>query len=142
MGVAAQHRGNVVIARNACAELSERTQRQELARMAQIGEDCELFARQAMEYLVEPRGLREGAVVRARQRRGWIQRERAVIDAHNAWVNAGSCSTEALAAASVRRAQAVYALLVFALGSWTVPEHIAVPRAAICAHSIRKRCGD
>ena len=65
-----------------------------------------------------------------------------MIDAHNAWVNAGSGSTEAFAGASVRRAQAVYALLVFALGSWTVPEHNAVPRAAIGMPIVRRRCGN
>ncbi|WP_313315380.1 hypothetical protein [Pulveribacter sp.] len=130
MGVAAQHRGNAVIARNARAELSERRQRQELARVAQISEDCEVFARLAMEYLVEPRGLREAAVLRARQRRGWAKREQAVIAAHNAWVDADRRSTPAVAAASVRRAQALHALLVYALGDWTIPQHIAVPRAA------------
>lgn len=131
MGVAAQHRGNAVIGRQAYSEVNARRNQADLARIAQIAEDCDAFVRQAMEYLVEPRGLRQATVERAKTRRGWPKRHAMLVDAHAAWVNVvGVRCTKTLAAASIRRAQAAYALLCFALGDWTIPEHIRVPRAA------------
>jgi hypothetical protein len=131
MGVAAQHRGNVVIGRQAYAEAHARRDQAELSRIAQIADDCDVFVRQAMDYLVEPRGLRQATVERAKTRRGWPKRHAALVDAHAAWVNSvGVRCTATKAAASVHRAQAAYALLCFALGDWTIPGRIRVPRAA------------
>jgi len=130
MGVAAQHRGNAVIGRQAYAEAHARRDQAELARIAQIAEDCNAFVRQAMDYIVEPRGLRQATVERAKTRRGWARRNAALVDAHAVWVNAVGRDTRSWAAACIRRAQAAHALLTFALGSWTVPDHIQVPRAA------------
>ncbi|KLR57427.1 hypothetical protein [Diaphorobacter sp. J5-51] len=120
-----------MIGRQAYAEAHARRDQAELARIAQIAEDCDAFVRQAMEYLVEPRGLRQATVERAKTRRGWPKRHAALVDAHAAWVDVvGARCTNIWAAASVRRAQAAYTLLCFALGDWTIPEHIRVPRAA------------
>lgn len=130
MGVAAQHRGNNIIRQQAWQEVDERRAHEELARALQVAEDCNAFVRQAMDYLVEPRGLRQKTVERARTRRGWAKRNAALVAAHNAWVEVDSRNAYAYHSTSVKRAQAVYKLLVFALGCWTVPMHIQVPRAA------------
>jgi hypothetical protein len=104
---------------------------EDAARAVQTAEECNAFVRQAMEFLAEPSGLRQPTVERATQRRGWAKRQAALIDAHNAWVDADYRCAMAYLGASVRRAKAAHELLTFALGGWTIPAHIAVPRAAI-----------
>lgn len=130
MGVASEHRGNTLIRRQATCEIDELRTQADMTRAIEIAEDCNVFSRQAMEYLTDPRGLRQSTIERARSRRGWAKRHLAVIDAHNSWVNADCRYAVSYHAACVRRAKAIYALFVFALGCWTIPRHIQVPRAA------------
>lgn len=130
MGVAAQHRGNAVIRQQVCRELDVRQSREESRRAIQVAEDCNAFVRQAMDYLAEPRGLRQKTVENSRTRRGWARRHAALVAAHNTWVDVDSRNAFAFHGASVRRAKAAFELLIFALGCWTIPDHIQVPRAA------------
>lgn len=129
MGVAAQHRGNKVIAASAMADITAALRREEFSRAAQVAADCDAFYRAAVDYLVEPRGMRASTIERMRARRGWAPRNAALVAAHSAWVDADPLSMAGMIA-SVRRAQAAYALLTYALADWTVPAHITVPRAA------------
>lgn len=130
MGAAAQHRGDAVIARQAWANIDARRATEDAARAVQTAEDCNAFVRQAMEFLAEPSGLRQPTVEAMHKRRGWAKRQAALIKAHNAWVDADYRCAMAYLGASVRRAKAAHELLTFALGSWTIPAHIQVPRAA------------
>ncbi|WP_157266550.1 hypothetical protein [Azohydromonas aeria] len=132
MGAAAEHRGNALIRRQTDAQGEARRTSEDTARALQIAEDCNEFTRQALAYLAEPRGLRQPTVERAKTRRGWTKRHAALVAAHCAWVDADSRDATAWGCVCVRRAQAAHALLTFALGSWTIPDHIKVPRAAQC----------
>ncbi len=129
MGAAAQQRGDKSIRRGLWEEMHEKEVRQDIARMIQIAEDCNTFAREGMSYLVDPRGLRQLTVERARTRRGWAKRQAAVSKAHNIWVDVDLRDAYAYTHASVNRGKAIYNLLIFALGMWTIPEHINTPRA-------------
>jgi hypothetical protein len=131
MGAAAQQRGDKVIRQQVAAayELNDKRANEDAVRALQIAEDCNIFVRDAMAYLNEPRGLRELSVTAAKKKRGWEKRNAAVVSAHAKWVDVPHGSN-AYVCASVKRAQAVYKLLDFALGGWTVPAHITVPRAA------------
>ena len=125
MGVAAYNRGSASIRREASAAQDERQAHADRLRATRVAAECDEFTRSVLAYLAEPAGLRRQSIEAAKTRRGWAPRNAALVTAHNAWV-AGFGAIE-----SVRRAQAAYALLKFALGSYTVPAHIAVPRAAI-----------
>jgi hypothetical protein len=129
MGAGAHQRGDKSIRRGLWQEIDERSRNQEAVRIVLIAEDCNKFAREAMSYLVEPRGLRQATVERARTRRGWKKRNDAVCTAHGIWVDVDYSNANAYAIASVKRATAIYDLLIFALGCWTIPDHISVPRA-------------
>lgn len=131
MGAAAQQRGDASIRRGLHQEMEEKRIRDDMVRILQITEDCNVFVRAAMGYLVEPRGLRQNTVERAKTRRGWVKRHEAVMEAHNAWVDSDNRNVYAYGQDSIKRAKAVHALLVFALGCWTIPDHINVPRTAI-----------
>lgn len=89
-----------------------------------------MFSTQAISYLADPRGLRQNTVERAKIRRGWSKRHEKLTAAHCAWVDVDSRNLSAYHAACVARAKAAYDLLVFALGCWTIPDYITVPRAA------------
>lgn len=117
MRVAAQHRANAVIARQARAEVVVRGVGEDLARVFQISQVCNAFPTEAMDYLIEPRGLRQPTVERAKTRRGWGRR-----------VNSDHRVATAHAQACIPRAQDAYALLSFALGVWSIPGHIQAPR--------------
>ncbi len=131
MGAAAEHRANAVQREILQRDLREREQREMYALALQVAEDCNEFTRQAQAYLIDPRGLRQTTVERARNRRGWGKRHATLVQAHCAWVNVDYRNLLAYHAACVKRAKAAYDLLIFALGCWTIPEHIVVPRAAI-----------
>lgn len=131
MGAAAEHRGNALISKHFADELAEQRIHEQCALALQVSEDCNTFSTQAISYLADPRGLRQSTVERARTRRGWNKRHEKLTSAHNAWVDVDSRNIHAYHAACVRRANAAYELLVFALGCWTIPDHITVPRAAV-----------
>ena len=130
MGAASEHRGNDLIRRQAAAEVDAVRLRQNIALALQVAEDCNEFTRQALAYITEPKGLRQSTVERSKSRRGWGKRHAALCFAHALWVDADSRAIWEYHSACVRRAKAAYALLVFALGTWTIPNHIKVPRAA------------
>jgi hypothetical protein len=74
MGAAAEHRGNELIRRQ-CREAIDAQHDAENAALAlQVSEDCNAFTTQAMGYLIEPKGLRQNTVERAKLRRGWGKR--------------------------------------------------------------------
>ncbi len=131
MGAAAEHRANVfareILGRDHTAEMQRGMQRRGL----QVAEECNEFTRQALAYLVEPRGLRQPTVERSKTRRGFTKRHSALVSAHCAWVDVDSRNLYAYGEASVKRSKAAYALLRFALGTWTIPDAIQVPRAVI-----------
>jgi hypothetical protein len=119
------------IYRGLYAEMNdERIIAEQVAAM-EVAEACNEFVRQAQAYLVEPKGLRQSSVERAKLRRGWLTRVELLAKAHCSWVDADSRNAMGYHAVCVRRAQAAYALLIFALGTWTVPANINVPRAAM-----------
>ncbi|MEQ6436231.1 hypothetical protein V8Z74_14550 [Comamonas sp. w2-DMI] len=131
MGAASNQRGDNSIRRGLYAEIEQR-QTEETSRLAlQVAEDCNVFVREALAYLVDPRGLRQKTVEKARLRRGWDKRHSSMMAAHSKWVDIRSSNVQAFHYASVKRAQAAYELLTFALMGWTVPNHIRIPRAAI-----------
>lgn len=130
MGAAAEHRGNDLIRRHAAIVSDQRRRSEDQARAIQIAEDCNEFTRQAMALIIEPKGLRQNTVERAKSRRGWGKRHAALVSAHNTWVDADSRNLFSYVEASINRARAAYSLLVFALGCWTIPDHIKVPRPA------------
>jgi hypothetical protein len=129
MGSAAYNRASKTVAARIAQPHVEKAARDELVRALEVALECEEFTRQAIDYIAEPRGLRHDTVERAKTRRGWAKRHAALVKAHNAWVDCGP-ATMARHALSVRRAQAAFQLLDFALGGWTLPSHIRVPRAA------------
>ena len=131
MGAAAEHRGNALIRKHFADELAVQRQQEQCAFALQVSEDCNAFSTQAISYLADPRGLRQNTVERAKTRRGWNKRHEKLTAAHCAWVDVDSRNINAYHAACVRRAKAAYDLLVFALGCWTIPDHINVPRAAV-----------
>jgi len=129
MGAAAEHRGNAAIHRSIYAEIDEQRNIEELVRASQIAEDCNEFVRQAMAYMVEPKGLRQSTIEASKTRRGWSKRNDDVVAAHNMWVDTAASNAFAYHHASVKRAKAVYSLFVFALRGWSIPLHIKLPRA-------------
>ncbi|WP_131421381.1 hypothetical protein [Comamonas thiooxydans] len=131
LGAAAAQRGDASIRRGLHAHIEKDLELKDLARALAVAEESNAFVRDALAYLVEPRGLRQAAVEGAKARRGWASRSERLTSAHCCWVDVDSRNVMAYHAASVRRAQAAYALLSFALGSWTIPGHIKVPRAAL-----------
>lgn len=131
MGAAAEHRGNDLIRRHCAEAWAERHASEEAQRALQVAEDCNAFVTQAMAVIMEPKGLRQSTVERAKTRRGWTKRHAALVGAHNAWVDSDAGNLHAYHAACLGRAKATYALLVFALGCWTIPDHIQVPRAVL-----------
>lgn len=131
MGAAAEHRGNDLIRRQCESVVSAQRESEDAQRALQVAEDCNAFVTKAMAVIVEPKGLRQNTVERARTRRGWDKRYAQLANAHNDWVDADSRNIGTYHSACVRRAKAAYALLVFALGCWTIPDNIEVPRAAI-----------
>jgi hypothetical protein len=131
MGVAAYNRASQVVSARIREGNDTKQEWEQLALAQAVAEECNTFTTAAMAYLVEPRGLREKTILWARQRRGWQKRHAAVGNAHNAWVNDGHLSTAKFYELSVARAKAVHNLFVFALGTWTIPDHIKVPRAVL-----------
>ena len=131
MGVAAYNRTSKVISEVISKEVHDAIDLERLGMAHAIAEECNAFVTAAMTYMAEPRGLRERTILAARNRRGWQKRNEAVGKAHCAWVDESHVSTTDFHRTSVARAQAVHALFVFALGTWRIPDHIAVPRAAI-----------
>ena len=131
MGAAAEHRANAVACEILGRDHSAAMQRDMAQRGLQVAEDCNEFTRQALAYLVEPRGMRQPTVERAKTRRGYAKRHSALVSAHCAWVDVDSRNLYAYGEASVKRSKAAYALLRFALGTWTIPDAIQVPRAVI-----------
>lgn len=130
MGAAANYRGDRSIHRSLYAEFEGRWALQDMARALAVAEECNAFVRDAMAFLVEPRGLRQSAIEAARKRRGWTKRNDALCSAHIIWVDVNINNSAAYIRACIARAQAAYRLLSFALMGWTMPEHIQVPRAA------------
>ncbi|MHB8949560.1 MAG: hypothetical protein ACYC4S_10910 [Rhodoferax sp.] len=130
MGAAAEHRANAVAREILGRDHSAAMQRDMAQRGLQVAEDCNEFTRQALAYLVEPRGMRQPTVERAKTRRGYAKRHTALVNAHCAWVGVDSRDLFAYSEASVKRSRAAYALLCFALGTWTIPDAIQVPCAA------------
>lgn len=127
---AAEHRNDLI--RRQCESVISAQRDSEDAQMAlQVAEDCNAFVTKAMAVIIEPKGLRQNTVERSKTRRGWAKRNAELIAANNAWVDVDSRNLGAYHSACVRRAKAAYTLLVFALGCWTIPDHIQVPRAAI-----------
>jgi hypothetical protein len=129
MGAAAEHRGNALIARQIDALLTSTAEHERAARALQIAADCDEFTRAALAFIAEPTGLRHGTVERSKTRRGWAPRNAKLVATHCAWVDADHTSMAGVVA-SIERAKAAHVLLTFALGGWTVPRHISVPRAA------------
>lgn len=130
MSAAATQRADRVIGEVLWTSLDATRALNDQNRVVQIAEDCNQFVRQVMDYLIEPRGLRQNSIERAKTRRGWNGRQIALTNAHNAWVDVDFHSSNAYHCACIKRAQAAYKLFVYALGTWTIPAHIAVPRAA------------
>lgn len=130
MGVAAQHRGDALIAAHARRDLERARELEELSRIRAIANDCDTFVRETMEFLVQPTGMRALTVEGQKAKGGWKRRNDALVEAHNAWVHAPVDVVE-LALLSQRRARAAYALLRFALGSWCVPKSVCVPRCVL-----------
>jgi len=131
MGAAAEHRGNDLIRRQCGSVISAQRDSEDARRALQVAEDCNAFVTKAMAVIVDPRGLRQNTVERAKNRRGWGRRHAQLVAANNIWVDVDTRNLGAYHAACVRRAKAAHALLVFALGCWTIPDTIQVPRAAI-----------
>lgn len=131
MGAAATQRGDASILRGLRAGIETSREISALAQALEVAEQCNAFVRSTQDYLVEPKGMRQTTIERARTRRGWAPRNERLAAAHCNWVNVDHRLTMAYHSASVRRAQAAYALLTYALGSWTIPEYINVPRAAL-----------
>ena len=129
MGAAAEHRGNALIARQIDALLASTAEHERAAHALQVAADCDEFTRAAMAFIVEPTGLRHNTVERSKTRRGWAPRNATLTAAHCAWVNADHTGMAGVVA-SIERAKAAHALLTFCLGGWTIPRHIAIPRAA------------
>lgn len=131
MGAAATQRGDMSIRRGLYSEMNrERNIAEQVAAM-EVAEACNAFVRDVQAYLVEPKGMRQASVERAKSRRGWASRVERLSKAHCNWVDADSRNAMGYHAVCVRRAQAAYVLLTFALGTWTVPANINVPRAAM-----------
>lgn len=131
MGAAAEHRANAVAHEILFRDHSIAAQRDMHQRGLQVAEDCNEFTRQALAYLLEPRGMRKATVERSKTRRGWPKRHAALVQAHCEWVDADALNLFAYHRACLKRAQAAHSLLVFALGMWTIPDGISVPRAAL-----------
>lgn len=131
MGAAANQRGDASIRRSLYAELDRDLIIADLVAALEVAEGCNAFVRDALAYLVEPKGLRQTSVESAKTRRGWAKRNARLVAAHCRWVDADIRNVMAYHSACVSRAQAAYALLTFALGTWTVPANIVVPRAAM-----------
>lgn len=129
MGVAAYNRASAVVSARIIGAYQDAAARQGLADALAVALECEQFTRAALAFLVDPVGMRSTSVENQKQKRGWAKRNAAMVAAHNVWTSHVP-STMARYVASVRRAQAAYALLVFALGTWTIPASIRVPRAA------------
>lgn len=129
MGAAAEHRGNALIRMHFDDELAKQRYKEQCAFALQVAEDCNVFSTQAISYLADPRGLRKATVERAKNRRGWSKRNEKLISAHCAWVDVDSQNLYAYHAACVARARAAFDLLAWALGCWTIPDNITVPRA-------------
>ena len=130
MGVAAYNRGSLSIANGLWSDINEQQKRDELIRMAEIAEECNIFVRAANDFLVEPKGLCKSTVEWSKTRRGYKKRIDAVINAHNAWVNSDYFNVSEYHCACVKRAKAVCSLFIFCLGSWVIPANISIPRAA------------
>jgi len=130
MGAGAQQRGNEVIRRQLWKEHEERIINETARRQIEIAEECNVFVRAAMDYIVEPKGLRKATIERAKTRKGWAKRHATVTTTFIDWINADTRNPYQYWMVSLRRAQAVHALFIFALGPWTIPSHITVPRAA------------
>ena len=131
MGVAASQRGDQVIRQSLWSAIDSKRGIKDEFLALQVAEDCNEFVRQVMAYLVEPKGMRQPSVERAKTRKGWAKRHTDLVCAHNAWVDVNSRHAYSYHSACVKRAQAAYQLITFALGTWTIPSHIDVPRAAI-----------
>ena len=130
MGVAAYNRGSASIASGLWADINEQQRRDDLIRMAEIAEECNIFVRAVNDFLVEPRGLCKSTVEWSKTRRGYKKRIDAVINAHNAWVNSDYFNVSEYHSASLKRAKAVCSLLIFCLGTLVIPAYINIPRAA------------
>lgn len=130
MGAAAEHRGNALICRHIDDELAQRRYSEQCAFALQVAEDCNVFSTQAISYLADPKGLRQKTIESAKARRGWAKRHEKLMAAHCVWVDVDYQNIYAYHAACVARAKAARELLVFALGCWTIPDDIRVPRAA------------
>ena len=131
MGAAATQRGDMSIRRSLNAEQDQAQAIKDLSLAMAVAEECNVFVRDAQAYLVEPKGMRQNSVERAKSRLGWAKRSERLGVAHCAWVDVDSRNVMRYHAACVNRAKAAYELLHFALGTWTVPTHIKVPRAAM-----------
>ena len=131
MGAAATQRGDMSIRRSLHSEHDQARSIENLALALAVAEECNGFVREAQAYLVEPKGLRQSTVERAKTRRGWIKRSEQLVVAHCSWVDVDTRNVMGYHTACVKRAKAAYELLQFALGSWTIPAHIKVPRAAM-----------
>jgi hypothetical protein len=130
MGAAASQRGDKVIGQQAWVEIQDTFAINELILMSNTAEDCILFAREAWSFIVEPRGLCKSTVEWSKTRRGWNKRHLRLIAAHNNWVDISPSDVKAYHYWSVMKAKAAYDLLIFCLGTFTIPTHINIPRAA------------
>lgn len=132
MGAAAEKRADRAHRAVLSAEQDRQRDVEMLARYAEVAQQCDTFVQEAMSYIVEPRGLRAPTIEANKARRGYEKRQQAVIAAHNRWVGTDFRNPQEHHQNSVRRAQAVYGLLMFLIGkAWTIPSCINVPRAAI-----------
>jgi hypothetical protein len=130
MGAAAENRYRAMVRRDLDEQAAERQQREDMRRAMEVAAECDEFARLAMEYIAAPRGMRQPTVESRKQQRGWAKRNDALQLANAAWAAADPEQVMAYHAASVKRAQAAHALLVYVLADWTIPDFIKVPRAA------------
>lgn len=103
-----------------------------MVRYSEVAEECDTFVRHALDFLAEPTGMRKSTVVANQGRKEYKKRMEALSKAHCDWVGADFSSPAEHHSLSVKRGQAAYAALSFALsGFFTFPDHIKAPRAVI-----------
>lgn len=130
MGVASSNRGNALIARQAHEANNNKLEIEQLIIMAEVAEECNIFSREAWAFIVEPKGLCKSTVEWSKTRKGWDKRYKALVNANNQLVNSDYFNVPQYHYASVKKAKATLQLFIFCLGSWVIPSHITIPRAA------------
>jgi hypothetical protein len=126
MGAAHEHRGNSVIRRQADEASASHILNEQVTRACVVTEECDEFTRAALSVLADPGGLRSRTVSAMRNRRGWPKRAEALRKAHADWLEFPQ-DAFARCEVSLNRARAAYSLLVYALGTFTIPDRVHVP---------------